>query len=65
LCKIIIEKKAENVSLLWVFILLAGLCGWVYYGVLKQDPIIIISNIVGATLNGLIAVFAIKYKDSN
>ncbi|HEY2350123.1 MAG TPA: SemiSWEET family transporter [Puia sp.] len=63
LYKIIKAKKAENVSLLWIFILFAGLCGWILYGFLKKDIIIIISNIAGATLNGLIAIFAMKYKN--
>jgi MtN3 and saliva related transmembrane protein len=31
LIKICKEKKAENISLMWVAILFLGLCGWIYY----------------------------------
>ncbi|HEX3768226.1 MAG TPA: SemiSWEET family transporter [Puia sp.] len=62
LIKIIKEKKAENISLLWVFILFLGLCGWIYYGILKKDMIIFISNLLAALINAGIAVSAIKYK---
>ena len=62
LIKIIKEKKAENISLLWIFILFLGLCGWIYYGILKKDMIIFISNLLAALINAGIAVSAIKYK---
>ena len=62
LFKIIKEKKAENISLLWIFILFLGLCGWIYYGILKKDMIIFISNLLAALINAGIAVSAIKYK---
>ena len=62
LIKIIKEKKAENISLLWVFILFAGLCAWIYYGILKKDMIIFISNLLAALINLGIAIYAIKYK---
>jgi MtN3 and saliva related transmembrane protein len=63
LIKILQARKAENLSLLWVFILLAGLISWIFYGYLKKDIIIIISNITSVVLNGLIAIFALKYKN--
>lgn len=62
LIKICKEKKAENISLLWVFILFLGLCGWIYYGILKKDMIIFVSNTIAALINVGIAVSAIKYK---
>ena len=62
LIKICREKKAENISLMWVFILFLGLCGWIYYGILKKDMIIFISNMVAALINAGIAVSAIIYK---
>ena len=62
LIKICREKKAENISLMWVFILFLGLCGWIYYGILKKDMIIFVSNLIAALINAGIAVSAIIYK---
>ncbi len=62
LIKIFKDKKAENISLLWVTILIAGLSGWVYYGILLKDYIIMISNLLGVFINTSIAVFAVKFK---
>jgi MtN3 and saliva related transmembrane protein len=62
LVKIIKLKKAENISLLWIIILFIGLCGWVYYGILKRDYILLISNSLGALINATLAFFAVLYK---
>jgi MtN3 and saliva related transmembrane protein len=62
LIKICKDKKAENISLLWVFILFLGLCGWIYYGILKKDTIIFVSNTIAALINAGIAVSAIIFK---
>lgn len=65
LIKIITTKKAENISLLWIVILFLGLCGWIYYGILKHDYIILVSNSIGALINVVIAFSAILYKRKN
>ena len=65
LVKIIQTKKAENISLLWIIILFLGLCGWIYYGILKQDYIIFIANCLGAVINAAIAFFVVLYKKKN
>jgi len=62
LVKIINEKKAENISMMWVIILIAGLCGWVFYGILKKDKIILISNSLAVIINLEIAFHAVKFK---
>jgi MtN3 and saliva related transmembrane protein len=62
LIKICKDKKAENISLMWVVILFLGLCGWIYYGILKKDIIILVSNLVAALINAGIAVSAIWFK---
>jgi len=64
LIKICREKKAENISLTWVFILFLGLCGWIYYGILKKDMIIFVSNTLAALINAGIAISAIRYKQA-
>jgi len=65
LIKICKDKKAENISLMWVVILFLGLCGWIYYGILKKDMIIFVSNTIAALINAGIAVSAIWYKQKN
>ena len=65
LVKVLKEKKAENVSLLMLVILFIGLGLWIYYGILKEDMIIILSNSFSFFVNILLAVFAIKYKKNN
>jgi MtN3 and saliva related transmembrane protein len=65
LVKIYKDKKAENISLLWIFILILGLSGWVYYGTLKKDPIILISNSVGVIINLIVAFLAVRFKSQS
>lgn len=65
LVKVIKEKKAEDVSLLMLAILFAGLGLWIYYGLLKDDWIIILSNAFSFIINITLACFAMKYKRSN
>ena len=62
LIKIIREKKAESMSLWMLAVLFTGLSGWVIYGILKNDWIIIIANSFSLVLNILITIFSIKYK---
>ena len=62
LLKIIKEKKAENVSVGMLLILFGGLALWVYYGFLKKDLIIIISNSFSFIVNLALAMLALKYK---
>jgi len=65
LFKIVKEKKAEAVSLWMLVVLFAGLAAWVYYGILKSDWIIIISNAFSMVINLLIGILSIKYKKNN
>lgn len=62
LIKVIKEKKSENVSFGMMIILFVGLGLWVYYGLLKQDLIIIISNGFSFLVNALLTIFSLKYK---
>lgn len=64
LIKIIKEKKAASVSLLMPIVLITGLLMWVWYGIIKEDWIIIGSNSFAALINGLNLFFAYKYKDN-
>ena len=62
LIKIIKEKKAEALSIFTLVVLFAGIVGWIYYGLLKEDLIIIISNSISLVINFLLLVLSIKYK---
>lgn len=62
LVKIIKEKKAEDISYAMLGVLFVGLCLWVYYGILKNDLIIIISNGFSAVVNLCIAGLSFRYK---
>ena len=44
LIKLLKEKKSNDVSTAMLTVLLAGLGLWIYYGALRGDAIIVISN---------------------
>ncbi len=60
--KILKDKKRESVSLLWIWVLLLGLCLWIWYGILKKDWIIIISNSLSVLVNFVICVLMFTYR---
>lgn len=62
LIKLFREKKAENVSLVMFAILVAGLGVWVWYGILKDDWIIIIANGFSFLVNLTTFILSLRYK---
>lgn len=62
LIKIIKDKKADDISYFMLFILLAGLAGWVWYGILKEDYPIIITNSFSFIVNIIIIFFTIRFQ---
>lgn len=62
LIKLIKEKKAEDISLLMLGVLFAGVALWIYYGILKSDMIIVIANSISLLLNAAIVILSIRYK---
>ena len=62
LLKIIREKKAEGVAVGMLTVLIVGNGLWVYYGVLKEDWIIIISNSCSVAMNLAIMMLKFIYK---
>lgn len=64
LIKIVKEKKAEDLSLGMLFVLMTGIALWIYYGILRTDMPIIATNCFSLALNILVVVFSIKYKTS-
>lgn len=62
LIKIIRTKEANDLSYFMLFILLAGIGGWIWYGIMKTDYPIIITNSFSFMLNVVIIGLSIKYK---
>ena len=56
------EKKAEDVSILMLVVLLTGVGLWIYYGVQKNDVPIIISNSISLTINLIMIFLRFKYR---
>ncbi len=56
------EKKAEDVSLLMLLLLQAGLILWIIYGFKREDLPIIITNCFSLLVNITMVVLRIRYK---
>jgi MtN3 and saliva related transmembrane protein len=63
LIKIIREKKAKDLSYGMLIVLLIGLGCWIWYGALREDLPIIVTNGFSFLINSLMIVFTIKYKE--
>ncbi|MBC7904108.1 MAG: SemiSWEET transporter [Gemmatimonadaceae bacterium] len=64
LIKVFKEKKAENISIVMLLILMIGLAGWIWYGALKDDLPIMITNSFSFLINALLMFLRFKYKDN-
>jgi MtN3 and saliva related transmembrane protein len=62
LVKLIRTKKADDISLFYLIILFIGLGFWIWYGVLRSDLPIIVTNSFSILVNGIIIVLGIRYK---
>ncbi len=60
--KLIKEKTADVISLVYLIILHVGLALWIYYGVLQEDYPIILTNAFSIVVNIAIIVLIIKYR---
>ena len=63
LIKMIKNKKAEDVSIGMLIVLIAGICLWVYYGALKKDPPVLITNCFSLLVNITLLICSLIYKD--
>jgi len=63
LVKTMKEKKAEDVSPLMFFILLTGTSIWTYYGILKDDLPIIVTNAFSSLVT--ITMLVMKFRFSS
>lgn len=62
LVKVIRTQKAEDVSYLMLAVILAGSVLWIMYGIMRNDWIIIGSNILSILINTTTFFFSIKYR---
>lgn len=62
LIKTIKEKKAEDISIIMLLVLLSGICLWIFYGIRRDDFPIIITNSLSLLLNIIMIFLRIKYK---
>lgn len=62
LIKLIKHKKAEDISLFYLLILFAGLGLWIWYGALRKDLPILVTNGFSLVINGIIIVLGVRYK---
>jgi MtN3 and saliva related transmembrane protein len=62
LIKLIKEKKAESISVFYLVILFTGLCLWIWYGFMRHDVPVILTNIVSLIINIMVMIFSIRYK---
>jgi MtN3 and saliva related transmembrane protein len=63
LTKLIKEKQSQDLSVVMLLVLLGGLALWIYYGALKEDLIIIISNSFAFLINVCTLYLALHYKN--
>ena len=61
LIKIIKEKKAGDVSVVMLLVLISGLALWAVYGFMKEDWPIIITNSFSFLLNCVVLFFRVRY----
>lgn len=62
LIKIFKHKKAEDISLFYLVVLFIGLSLWTWYGVLRDDVPIMVTNGFSLIINGIIIGLGIRYK---
>jgi MtN3 and saliva related transmembrane protein len=60
--KIVQEKKASQVSVLMIIVLIAGISMWIWYGVMKEDMPIIFTNAFSLLINLFMAFCKYKYR---
>ena len=55
------DKKVEALSIVMILILMFGIAGWIFYGVLRKDSPIIYTNCFSLFLNSLLLFMRFKY----
>lgn len=56
------EKKADDVSLKMLLVLMTGICLWIVYGIKREDLPIIATNGFSLLVNITMVILRIRYK---
>ena len=62
LVKLVKEKKADAISPIMLIVLISGLSLWAYYGILREDWPIIITNVFALVINAALLILRQVYK---
>ena len=62
--KILKDKKADDISVPMLLILITGLGMWIYYGTIQKDWPLILTNSFSLILNVLILIFKFRYRNN-
>jgi MtN3 and saliva related transmembrane protein len=62
LIKLVKEKDGQHLSVVTLVVMVSGSVLWIWYGLLKKDLIIIISNSVSVAINCVTLALTLKYK---
>ncbi|MGE4512842.1 MAG: SemiSWEET transporter [Chryseobacterium sp.] len=62
LIKVLKEKNAEDLSWMMILVLISGLSLWVWYGFIKDELPIILSNAFAVLVNIVLLICCIIYK---
>ena len=60
--KLIKKKDSKDVSIGMLAVVVAGVGGWIYYGILRNDLIIVFTNSFAFLVNLLTMILAINYR---
>ncbi|SDI14116.1 MtN3 and saliva related transmembrane protein [Chryseobacterium taeanense] len=60
--KVLKEKNAEDLSWMMILVLISGLSLWVWYGFIKDELPIILSNAFAVLVNIVLLICCIIYK---
>ncbi|MDQ6757959.1 MAG: SemiSWEET transporter [Bacteroidota bacterium] len=58
------EKKAEDISLVMILVLMSGIACWIWYGFLRNDLPIILSNCFSFLINAMLLILHFKYEEN-
>ena len=62
--KMVNEKKASQVSVVMITVLITGISLWIWYGLLKDDKPIIFTNAFSLSINIFMAACKFKYRNN-
>ncbi len=57
------EKKSHDLSIIMIIVLMAGIAGWIFYGILRDDAPIIYTNSFSFLINCMLLFLRIKYAE--